>query len=516
MKFRSTLIVTASVLISGANNFQPVLAESNAPILQQAKKANKDRQYDRAIELSNKALQQNPTLADAYLERGKARYYLYENKSAIADFDLAIKYKPNSADTYLERGKAKNSLDEYKAAIADFDLALQQKSNFAAAYLARGKSKYYLKTHNAAIADFDRALKYKPNLIDAYIERGRSKGELKQYTAAIEDFDRAIAIDPKSMDAYALRGAFYRIYLKQKERGDRDFNFVLKIEPKTSDNYNALALIFELKNQYQAGIDFFTKELAANNRNNQSAHWWRADFYRLAGKYELAITGYQTYLKLNPESKTALRSNTYQNISASYLNLNKYTEAIDYANKALKLDPKNDLALANRGSAFYWQNNYSAALADFNAAIEISPKTGRYYDWRGFIYYYDFKNDRQAIIEYDRAIALGFSSPQIYRNRGYAKERLDLTTAALADYQQGLELARQDGNLEIETSLKNSIEDIHTQTQRMVMGIAIASILTGIGYSGLVALARRNETKYLQNFANLDRSEIESYRACDN
>ncbi len=509
MKFRATLIIAAIVLTSGATNFQPVLAESNNPILQQAKKANKDKRYAEAVKLVDKALQQNPNLADAYLERGKAKYYLDEYKTAIADFDLALKYKPNFADAYLARGKAKYYLDEYKAAIADFDLALKYKPNFADTYLERGKAKHYLDKYKAAIEDFDRALKYKPNLIDAYIDRGKSKNLLKQYTAAIKDFDRAIAIDPKSIGSYAWRGTTYRVYLKQKERGNRDLDFALKIEPKNPQNYVDLALIFTITKKHQAGIEFFTKQIATSGKDTEFAYWWRADLYNSAGKYELAIADYQTYLKLKPKSKVNFKSRAFQSISSNYLSLEKYTEAIDYANKAIELNSKNDLALADRGSAFYSLKNYSAALADFNAAIAISPKTGRYYYWRGFIYAYGFSNYQQAIVEYDRAISLGFTSSYLYRNRGYAKDRLNLSDAALADYQQGLKLARQDGNKEQEKRLVNSIEDIHSQTQRLVIGTSIALLLTTISYGGLVVLARRNEAKYLQLIKqNLDSIEL--------
>jgi hypothetical protein len=87
---------------------------------------------------------------------------------------------------------------------------------------------------------------------------------------------------------------------------------------------------------------------------------------------------------------------------------------------------------------------------------------------------------------------------------------LNLSDAALADYQQGLKLAQKDGNKEQETILKNAIEDIHTQTQRMAIGISIALLLTKISYSSLVALARQNEAKYLQQLTqqNLDSTDL--------
>jgi tetratricopeptide (TPR) repeat protein len=509
MKFRSTLITVAAIVwTSGVTNFEPVLAKSNDPILQQAKRANKDRRYDEAIKLLDRALQQQPDLADDYLERGKSKYYLNKNKAAIEDFDRALQHKSNFAEAYLARGKAKYSLDEDKAAIEDFDLALKYRPNFADAYLERGKFKYYLDKNKAAIEDFDLALKYNPNLIDAYIERGRNKSILKQYTSAIEDFDRAIAINPKSIGAYAWRGTVYRIYLKQKERGNRDFDLALKIEPKSSGNYADLALIFIVSKNYQPGIDFFTKEIATSGEGLGYAYWWRAVIYNDMAKYELAIADYQSFLKSKPEVTVYSSSSAYQHIASNYLSLQKYTETINYVRKSLKLNPKNDAALADRGSAFYYLENYFTALEDFNAAVAISPKTGGYYHWRGLVYTYGLNDYQRGIAEFDRAVTLGHSSASLYRNRGYAKQRLDrswnIPESAVADYQQALKLARQDGNKELERSLLNSIEDSQTQIQRMFLGTAIALLLTGIGYYGLDVLIRRNEAKYLQQLTKQD------------
>jgi tetratricopeptide (TPR) repeat protein len=477
MKFRSTLIIIAAIVwTSGVTNFQPVLAKSSDSILEQAKKANEDLQYDKAIKLLDKVLQQQPDLADAYLERGKAKHYLDENKSAIKDYNLALKYKPNFAEVYLERGKAKR----YPA-------------------------------YQSAIEDFNLALKYKPNFADAYLERGRVRSFTGKYKPAIEDLDRAINIDPKSIGAYTQRGIVYRLNLKQKERGNRDLDFALKIEPKSAKNYANLSYIFYLRKNYQAGIEFFTKEIAAGDKAVKDAYLRRSNIYKYTGKYELAIAGYKSYLELMPELNAYWKSAIYENISSSYLSSGKYTEAIIYARKSLKLNPKNDSALADRGSAFYYLKNYFTALEDFNAAIAISPKTGWYYGWRGFIYTYGLNDYQRGIAEFDRAVKLGYSSARLYSDRGYAKQRLDrswdISESAVADYQQALKLARKDGNKELEKSLENSIDDFQTEPQRMFIGTAIALLLTGFGYIGLVALTRRNEAKYLQQ---LTKQEIDS------
>jgi tetratricopeptide (TPR) repeat protein len=110
------------------------------------------------------------------------------------------------------------------------------------------------------------------------------------------------------------------------------------------------------------------------------------------------------------------------------------------------------------------------------------------------------ENYQQAISEYDRAIELSPLSAYLYNDRGNVKFRLFQSTAALADYQKAVQLARKDGNLKLVKSLNDSIDDIQTQPQRIVIGSIIALFLTGSGFAGLLAIRRHNESVYLRQF----------------
>ena len=78
-----------------------------------------------AILWYNQAIKLNPDDAEAYYDRGVAKYELKDYAGAIADCDEAIKLKPDSALVYHARGCFKEKLEDYEQALADFNEAIK-------------------------------------------------------------------------------------------------------------------------------------------------------------------------------------------------------------------------------------------------------------------------------------------------------------------------------------------------------------------------------------------------------
>jgi hypothetical protein len=51
-------------------------------------------------------------------------------------------------------------------------------------------------------------------------------------------------------------------------------------------------------------------------------------------------------------------------------------------------------------------------------------------------------------------------------------------------------------------SMQTSIEDIHTQPQRLAIGVIVALLLTRASYGCVVSIHRHNEAKYLKQFSD--------------
>ena len=147
-----------------------------------------------AMEAYTKAIERNPTYAEAYNNRGNAKHDLGQHEAAIADLDQAIKLDPTYAEAYYNRGTAKHELGQHEAAIADLDQAIKLDPTLVAPYNNRGNAKHDLGQHEAAIADYDQAIELNPTLAEAYYNRGNAKEILGRIREARADYQQALVL----------------------------------------------------------------------------------------------------------------------------------------------------------------------------------------------------------------------------------------------------------------------------------------------------------------------------------
>lgn len=95
-----------------------------------------------AIEAYTKAIELNPDMAKAYLQRGNAYLAVGNYEQAIKDLskaiELKINYKPDYAVAYVYRGSAYENSDNYKQAIKDYSKAIELTPDKADFYNDRG------------------------------------------------------------------------------------------------------------------------------------------------------------------------------------------------------------------------------------------------------------------------------------------------------------------------------------------------------------------------------------------
>jgi tetratricopeptide (TPR) repeat protein len=83
------------------------------------------RRLDEAKSTFDEAIERRPNYAEAYYNRGNARYEKGDLDGAIADYNRAIRLNPKDAGACANRGAAHRTKGDLEAAIADFKKALQ-------------------------------------------------------------------------------------------------------------------------------------------------------------------------------------------------------------------------------------------------------------------------------------------------------------------------------------------------------------------------------------------------------
>jgi len=89
--------------INGKAEYSPEFTS----LVNQAVQLGKQFKNEEAIKLYDKALELNPTVAQAYFNRGACKGNNFDFLGAIADYDKAIEINPNYMEAYGNRGNAK-------------------------------------------------------------------------------------------------------------------------------------------------------------------------------------------------------------------------------------------------------------------------------------------------------------------------------------------------------------------------------------------------------------------------
>jgi TPR repeat protein/Flp pilus assembly protein TadD len=150
-----------------------------------------------------------------------------------------------------------------------------------------------------------------------------------------------------------------------------------------------------------------------------------------AGRYEEAIEFYTLAIEAGDLPDRSL-AYVHNNRGASYRNLNRYNEAIEDYDAAIRLNPDYATAFYNRGIAYDLKGFHSLAIDDFDTAIRLNPDLSDAYTQRGLAYVRDGRYDI-AIENFSEAIRLDPESDSAYFNRGLAYQSKGESERAAAD-----------------------------------------------------------------------------------
>jgi len=417
---------------------------------------------DQKIQAANKALDIDPTFAEAHLLMGRG----YKAKSdeagrspdecrelqnkAVECFTEAIKLQPDLAYAYYERAMiTAYQWNKPEEAISDFEMVLKYDPESNIGYFAKGNIEKDQKRYDEAIKSYTKAIEIYPKDSWSYTNRGNAHYVKGNPKSALADYDRAIELDPKSVKAYTNRGNAH--YVKGNlESAVADYSKAIELDPKDAIAYNNRGIAYKIKGDLESALADYTKSIELDPKYAE-AYSNRGNAYKIKGDIEKAIVDYTKSIELNPHYADA-----YNNRGSAYKDKGELDLAIADCNKAIELNPKYANAYNNRGIAYKNKGEIEQAIVDYTKSIELNPKYAEAYVNRGNAY--KIKGDLEsALADYTKAIELNQKLTDAYRNRAetYAKkaereshgdklrpdECREMYSKAIADMERFLELA---------------------------------------------------------------------------
>ncbi|MBI3548880.1 MAG: protein kinase [Elusimicrobia bacterium] len=271
-----------------------------------------------------------------------------------------------------------------------------------------------------AVSLSDTVLQNDPGNRDALNNRAIGRFGLKDYAAAIADATRVTRSDPDNETAYTTRALSYY------ESGDylraiEDARRALHLNRNNEVAFATLRL---------AEGRLGPSHLALNDKQRLQADGVKREYLaklEQEGRTETALVREAPagHVTLGPEGELVRQASTYAARGRPW-------EAIDFATRALRANPKNAQAYHIRASAFNSVQQYTKAVRDAEEALKLDPASAGSLDAKAAAL---IRMGRYLEAEQDceRSIALNARNPFAHLNCGRARIGLGNLKRAVED-----------------------------------------------------------------------------------
>lgn len=473
MKTHFLIILGLSLLVSCKAH-----KESQSYNYTQALEAFNAEDYDKAREFLDRDLVDFPRAGRSYLYRAMIYGYNEQYSLALSDISAAIQYLPTRSRkvlsaAYAVRADIYERVGDTTKALADFGSAIRLNPGDTKAMIERAEIFYQQKVFAKAERDYRKALEADAGDVRALTGLGRNYTAQARYEDAEEILTKVTRLATDYGGGFFYRGLLYSKQGKADE-AISDFFSSMVADVYDSNNRNAfldhaaanypLALSKingQISLQPENGIWYFIRALLNERKSNLSAaisdytkmleimdirfKYWtltsRANCWRKAGRYEMAISDFDESIRLD----STVAANFGFRADVKRL-MGNYQAAIDDFTRAISIDPREDWFFSSRGRTREFAGDFRGALADYNDAIALNKDYANTYLYRGRLFEVYLNEPAKAREDYQKVLSLDSIVQEQGNSRLYALFYLGKTDEAIVWMNRVLEKFPTAGN----------------------------------------------------------------------
>jgi serine/threonine protein kinase/Flp pilus assembly protein TadD len=384
-----------------------------------------------------------PETADVYFLRALLAEPTSEQ---IRLLDRALELDPSHAEALLERINRYHRVKNFPAALADCDRLLAVRPRSTQGRRMRAWTYYYQRDLAKARAEIDRAIEIDPNDGPNYWMRATLHDDASRLNEALADLDRAVALSPTTARFLRQRSGVL-LDRGEEERAFADASHAVELDPDDAENHAQLLHVL-----WKAGRKDDLR--SAVTRLRSAASTWKDAKAQRRGLTETAL-----YAHLLGDKEAAYRD-VNQVIAAAPSEIEGYRRraslhrrdrdeaaAQDDCLKAVSCPLELPGDFLSRGQ---WLNDFcrtpDRGMVDLGRAIALAPGWAIPYRWRAIIHQ-GAGRYREALADLDTTLELAPQWPDPYYNRGRVHAAMEQFDAALADFQTFLGFGSDGMNL---------------------------------------------------------------------
>ena len=296
----------------------------------------------------------------------------------------------NLGIAYLEAGQYNRAVPEFEAAIKLDPNFIGAHSALCRAYLEQNELENAGTAVTAALkldATYQPALLLYGTIIEAYHDRGKAQLDDKHYTEAVAAFQKAITLDadlgdnsqvdhPENTHIYVHLGAAY-IGMKAYQQAIEALQHAIAQDADLVDAHYNLGYAYVEQGTHDQAIPHLERAIAIAPHLKR-AHYNLARAYRESGNLEAATNAIAETLRLDPNYQRAHEltdtiKQEHYNRGITYLNDERYSEAVTAFQNAVTLDSDFATAHYNLGLAYLKMETYPRAVSSLEKTIVLDP-----------------------------------------------------------------------------------------------------------------------------------------------
>ena len=384
----------------------------------------KTKDYDKAVEMLEKAVEQDPENLNAKVSLALSYQNLDKNDLALAQFESVFKSNENLvslkfdyANLLADMGNNEGAIGAYGEYIKAFPDDVRAYKNSAIVYqrqkdyenaiknyekvVAMGGDKdemvltelaacYHLqKDYKNAITYYDKALELAPNNVEILTNKAIALHADNRFADAIGLYEEVLKTKDSELvqnnltDALVSQG---NVELGNKNYEEAVKNYIKAISrgTKDSDAYYGLARAYRALEENDKATEFYEKAISMNPGNTKYSEDF-AEF--IADINKASAVAFEAGGEIK-EITLRLDSSEATNIDLKYSKQNKelitegdnlsknkyYDEAIKKYKEALTLKPSDEVTLLKIGDNYNLKNDETNAIAYYKKSIFVNPE----------------------------------------------------------------------------------------------------------------------------------------------
>ncbi len=400
---------------------------------------------------SLKAIELDPTHADAYLTLGKREYMLGRAnrknpplRRAVEHFRNAVAADPEHINAHYYLGNVARELQDFETAIEAYGALVGLRPLDPANRLRLGQAYQLNGEISDAIEQYERATQINADYVQARQSLANLHEQLGALDKAVHEYEVLARLRPTP----ASLGELGRLYvaLERYDEAIDAYNGMLDASDEDQDKIHILlARLYANAERYDEAIAECHKVLTttAENGPKVEAYSILGSLYLMLDQPEDALPALTAAIAIREDHRDALYW-----LAMTYDQMDQPSSAADVLKRLLVLDPTDHRAQNTLGY-LYAQNGERLDEADalVRSALEAEPANPAYLDSLGWVRY---KQERfaDAIKLLEQAATHDPENVEILDHLGDAYVRAGKTERAVSLWRQALELAPENGDLQ--------------------------------------------------------------------